>query len=375
MLADLRESGCLTGAARVLRADTGAEVPIGDLAASGERDIPVWSLDIDLRLVPATMTRAFATGVKDCFELRLASGRRVTASANHPFLTVGGWLRLDELVPGGRIAVPRLLPAPKEAGVLPDAQVALLADVLPGGRDRYVPAPVFALGDDQVAAFVARLWAQGGGDDGTTRWFDAPGRRLLDDLRLLLLRLGEACTIEETAAGYRLTVTPAGTAPDQVPAEVWARVRARAAARGIPPARLLANDSAGPPPFSGDADRALLERLAEVIDDDVVRALATSDVAWDTVTAIEPRGRQVVYDATVESTHNFLANGITVENSIEQDADVVMFIYRDDVYHQDSPDRGQAEILVSKHRNGPTGVCRLAFLEQFTRFANMAKVD
>jgi replicative DNA helicase len=61
--------------------------------------------------------------------------------------------------------------------------------------------------------------------------------------------------------------------------------------------------------------------------------------------------------------------------SIEQDADVVMFIYRDDVYHADSPDRGQAEIIVAKHRNGPTGVCRLAFLSQFTRFANMARVD
>ncbi|MGH9111881.1 MAG: DnaB-like helicase C-terminal domain-containing protein, partial [Acidimicrobiales bacterium] len=60
--------------------------------------------------------------------------------------------------------------------------------------------------------------------------------------------------------------------------------------------------------------------------------------------------------------------------SIEQDADIVMFIYRDDVYHPDSPERGQAEIIVSKHRNGPTGICRLAFLEQFTRFANMAKV-
>ncbi len=375
MLADLRESGCLTGDARVLRADTGAEVAIADLAASGERDIPVWSLDIDLRLVPATMTRAFPTGVKDCFELRLASGRQVTASANHPFLTVGGWLRLDELAPGSRIAVPRVLPAPKEAGVLPDAHVALLADVLPGGRDRYVPAPVFALGDDQVAAFVDRVWAQGGGDDGTTRWFDAPGRRLLDDLRLLLLRLGEACTIEPTGTGYRLTVSPAGTAPDRVPAEVWRRVRARAAARRIPPVRLLAAGGAGPGLFEADPDRELLARLAEVIDDDVVRALATSDVSWDTVTAIEPRGRQVVYDATVESTHNFVANGITVENSIEQDADVVMFIYRDDVYHTDSPDRGQAEILVSKHRNGPTGVCRLAFLEQFTRFANMAKVD
>ena len=61
--------------------------------------------------------------------------------------------------------------------------------------------------------------------------------------------------------------------------------------------------------------------------------------------------------------------------SIEQDADVVMFIYRDDVYNSDSPDRGQAEIIVAKHRNGPTGVARLAFLSQYTRFANMARVE
>jgi replicative DNA helicase len=61
--------------------------------------------------------------------------------------------------------------------------------------------------------------------------------------------------------------------------------------------------------------------------------------------------------------------------SIEQDADVVMFIYRDDVYNSDSPDRGQAEIIVAKHRNGPTGVARLAFLSQYTMFANMARVD
>jgi replicative DNA helicase len=59
--------------------------------------------------------------------------------------------------------------------------------------------------------------------------------------------------------------------------------------------------------------------------------------------------------------------------SIEQDADVVMFIYRDDVYSPDSPDRGTAEILVSKHRNGPTGMVRLAFLDHYTKFANMAR--
>jgi replicative DNA helicase len=59
--------------------------------------------------------------------------------------------------------------------------------------------------------------------------------------------------------------------------------------------------------------------------------------------------------------------------SIEQDADVVLFIYRDEMYDPESPHRGTAEIIVSKHRNGPTGVARLAFLDHFTRFENMAK--
>ncbi len=60
--------------------------------------------------------------------------------------------------------------------------------------------------------------------------------------------------------------------------------------------------------------------------------------------------------------------------SLEQDADVVIFLYRDEVYHSDSPDRGVADVIISKHRNGPTGVTQLAFLDHYTRFANMARV-
>jgi replicative DNA helicase len=60
--------------------------------------------------------------------------------------------------------------------------------------------------------------------------------------------------------------------------------------------------------------------------------------------------------------------------SIEQDADVVLFIYRDEIYNADSPDRGSAEILIAKHRNGPTGVTQLAFVDRYTRFASMARV-
>jgi replicative DNA helicase len=59
--------------------------------------------------------------------------------------------------------------------------------------------------------------------------------------------------------------------------------------------------------------------------------------------------------------------------SIEQDADVVLFIYRDEVYNPESPDRGMAEIIVSKHRSGPIGTRRLAFLGRYTRFDNAAR--
>src|SRR5699024_7957062 len=58
--------------------------------------------------------------------------------------------------------------------------------------------------------------------------------------------------------------------------------------------------------------------------------------------------------------------------SLEQDADIVTFLYRDEQYNPDSPDIGTAEVLVAKQRAGPTGMVRLAFLSHYTKFANMA---
>jgi replicative DNA helicase len=86
------------------------------------------------------------------------------------------------------------------------------------------------------------------------------------------------------------------------------------------------------------------------------------------VMALSQLNRQLEYRA---DKRPMLAD-LRESGSLEQDSDVVIFIYRDEIYNPDSDQRGTAEIIVAKHRNGPTGTTRLAFVDRLTKFANMA---
>ena len=103
-----------------------------------------------------------------------------------------------------------------------------------------------------------------------------------------------------------------------------------------------------------------------------------SDLAWDDIVSLEPCGRENVYDLTVPGPASWLANGIVSHNSgaIEQDADTIVFIYRDEYYNRDTTDaKGLAELIIAKQRNGPTGTVRVRFISNCTRFDNLQPGD
>jgi replicative DNA helicase len=124
-----------------------------------------------------------------------------------------------------------------------------------------------------------------------------------------------------------------------------------------------------------NVSRGRAAHTAKIVGSGDLMRLAESDVYWDRIKSIEEDGTEEVFDMTVPTVHNFTADGIIVHNSIEQDADVVMFIYRDDVYNEASDRPNEADIIVAKHRNGPTGNAVLYFRKQLTQFANIKKTE
>jgi replicative DNA helicase len=110
--------------------------------------------------------------------------------------------------------------------------------------------------------------------------------------------------------------------------------------------------------------------VAQLVREAGTAARTLGDVYWDPIVAIQPMGEEEVYDLTVQDHHNFVANDIIVHNSIEQDADLVMFIYRDEYYNPESDKRGEAEIIIAKQRNGPVGTVDLLYQSSVTKFLN-----
>ncbi|MDX2972618.1 replicative DNA helicase [Kribbella solani] len=493
MASDLRESGCLTADTRLLRADTGAEISLGELLATDTRDIPVWSLDDRLKLVPRTLTHAFPSGVKEVFRLKLASGREIKATANHPFLTYDGWKPLGELAPGARLGSLRHVPAPLQAQPWDEDELTILAHLLGDGsfvkcqpiryasideanltavaeaaqrrfgitaiRDEYaaarvttlrLPAPyrlargkrnpiaawldelglfglrshekfvpdgVFGLPKEQTAHFIRHLWAT----DGSIRWdakvgqariyYASTSRRLIDDLARLLLRHNIFSRIHlARKSGYRdcyhLTIDgvqnqqrfcngigvhglrgakvrevqvhlrqiKAAPKLDTVPIAVWDQVKAAMHARAMTKTALataLGRRNAGRL-FAGAPTRQRLADIASILDVSDLELMATNDVFWDSIVSIESIGEQEVFDATVRGTHNFVANGIALHNSLEQDADMVILLHREDAYERESTRPGEADFIVAKHRNGPTADVVVAFQGHYSRFVDMA---
>jgi replicative DNA helicase len=493
LLSDLRESGCLTAETRILRADTGAEVTLGELLASGERDVPVWSLDERLRLVPRTLSHAFPSGVKEVFRVRLRSGREVMATGNHPFLTYDGWRPLAELAVGSRVAAPRHTPAPLAVRDMPEAEVIMLGHLLGDGsfvknqpiryastdeanltavaaaaryfgitavrddheaarctslrlpapfhlthgrrnpiaawlsslglfglrsHEKFVPGPVFSLPKRQLALFLRHLWAT----DGCVWWDEKVGqariyyastsRRMVDDVARLLLRFNVMTRVKEIRKGdyrpcYHLLVYGAenqlrflddigvhgaravmaeksrqklmaikgNTNLDTIPREVWERVRSVLVERQMTQrqfAAALGTQYCGTTLWKHAPSRERLGRVATILDDAQLEMVATNDVFWDEIASVESAGEQPVYDATVLGTHNFVANGVSLHNSIEQDSDVVILLHREDAYERESPRAGEADLIVAKHRNGPTTTVTVAFQGHYSRFVDMA---
>lgn len=75
----------------------------------------------------------------------------------------------------------------------------------------------------------------------------------------------------------------------------------------------------------------------------------------------------------LRADHRPILSDLRESGAIEQDADIVMFLYRDDYYHEDSEKKNMGELIIAKHRNGPTGTVEMAFIKEYTKFVNMER--
>jgi replicative DNA helicase len=290
----------------------------------------------------------------------------------------------------------------------------------PGSLEKRVPDAVFRQPPEAIAVFLRHLWAAAGtlryaGVSAVIR-FDSSSEALTRGIQSLLLRLGITARRREVpmpgrdGTSHRLDVSGQGDAfrfllrvgavgrrrlrikdeildcllcshadanRDVSPRLAWRTIvvpsmATAGVATNVPQAEAgTAYD--GPARHGAGTSQTRAERVAEIVDSDELEALSTSDVHWDEVLSIEPDGKEEVYDLTVEGLHNFVAEDIVVHNSLEQDSDLVFFVYRDEYYlGEESDQQGIAEVILAKHRNGPTGTVKLSFLRRYAKFADLA---
>ncbi len=172
---------------------------------------------------------------------------------------------------------------------------------------------------------------------------------------------------------------PANTNRDIIPREIWhLYVKPAMKVNGLTSRQMqerIGTAYCGTALFKQNVSRERALIVAHAVRCDTLAQLSESDIYWDSIVAIDPDGEEEVFDLTVPGPHNFVANDIIAHNSIEQDADVVMFIYRDEVYNEDTERPNQADIMIAKHRNGPIGTIALYFRKELTQFANLKQTD
>ena len=487
-LADLRE--CVTGDTPVVLSD-GRRVPIRDLVGTRPEVVAV---SPEGKLVLAESDLVWRVGRRPVFQVRLASGRTIRATAEHRLFAASGWTRLRDLGVDDRLAIARRLPEPATTERWPELRVALLGQLVGDGsylkgqpmryataseensalvteaasfefaspvkryagrgkwhqllisgngnrwhpkgvnkwlrdlgifgqrsHEKRLPQEVFRLGNEQVALLLQHLWATDGCifvPDSRRRppsvYFATASSGLASDVAALLLRLGIVARIRNVqqrgsswyrvdvsggsdqrrflgavgsfgpriAPGERLRARLEGvginTNVDTLPTEVFTRVRRRMAEVGVSQramAKLRGTMYGGTSHFRFSPSRRTVAGYAEILDDDQLRAQATSDLFWDRIVSIKPTGVEEVFDLTVPGPASWLADGIVSHNSgsLEQDADVVLLLHRDEMYTDEPDKKGLADVIVAKNRNGPTDKVTLTFLAHLTQFRNYAR--
>ncbi|HEY8792141.1 MAG TPA: replicative DNA helicase [Gaiellaceae bacterium] len=289
--------------------------------------------------------------------------------------------------------------------------------------EKHVPQRVFEQDVTGITVFLRHLWSTDGciraghGSQYPVIRYDTSSEELGRDVQSLLLRLGinakrrlvsmgskgrpinrvdvtgrveiqrflksvgtigaRRCAVHDSIIkAFEIASTEANTNRDVIPRVAWkTHVQPALAAAGVTARGLqssLGHKYCGSTLYRTNIGRTRAARVAEIVDSEELRRLATSDVYWDEIASIENAGEEKVFDLTVDDLHNFVADDICVHNSIEQDADLVAFIYRDEYYNDDSDQQGLAEVILAKHRNGPTDAIKLSFLKRYAKFADLA---